>query len=312
MIKIIDPLGWGDNVRAIERIDACFTSAGLRCAAWLYRPTGPGPHPIVVLAHGFALTRHAGLDRYAGRFAAAGMAALVFDYRHFGASEGAPRELMDIGRQLVDWRVAIDYARSLDGIDPHRIALWGTSFSGGHVAAIAASDARIGAVISQVPYCGLGGRGRAPRPLFLARVLAAAVRDEVRSRLGLPPAYLPLAAEPGSGVFAPFVEAGALARLESLFPAARDWPNRFTPRVMLRLPGYRPFAAADRIACPWLVLVCDDDAITPADRAAALASRGARVEVRRFPIGHFEVYHGDWFDRAVAVQTEFLRRHLMP
>jgi len=36
------------------------------------------------------------------------------------------------------------------------------------------------------------------------------------------------------------------------------------------------------------------------------------MELRRFPVGHFEVYLGEWFERAVAVQTEFLRRHLLP
>jgi len=265
-----------------------------------------------VLAHGFAFTREARLDAYAQRFVAAGLAALVFDYRHFGDSDGQPRQLMDIGRQLADWRAAISHARSLDGIDASRVALWGTSFSGGHVAALAAADQRIAAVISQVPYSGLGGRGRLPRPVFLARMAAAAVRDEIRGRLGLAPAFLPLVAEPGSGVFAPFVEPGATTSLYELFPAGYAWANQFTPRIMLRLPGYRPFDTASLVRCPWLVLVCDDDAVTPADQAAALASRAPQMELRRFPVGHFEVYRGEWFERAVAVQTEFLRRHLMP
>ena len=295
----------------IARTEVGFLSAGLRCAAWLYRPAGPGPHPVVVLAHGFAFTRAARLDAYAERFVDAGLAALVFDYRHFGASEGQPRQLMDIDRQLGDWRAAISYVRSLDGIDADRVALWGTSFSGGHVAALAAADPRVAAVISQVPYSGLGGRGRLPRPVFLARMVAAAVRDEVRARLSRAPAYLPLVAEPGSEVFAPFVERGATAALLDLFPPGYGWPNRFTPRVMLRLPGYRPFETASRIGCPWLVLVCDDDTITPPGQAAALASRAPRMELHRFPVGHFEVYLGEWFERAVGVQTEFLRRHLL-
>ena len=271
-----------------------------------------GRPPIVVLAHGFAFTREARLDAYARRFLAAGFAVLVFDYRHFGDSQGQPRQLLDVGRQLADWRAAIGYARSLHGIDGDRVALWGTSFSGGHVAALAAADPGIAAVISQVPYSGLGGRGRLPRPVFLGRMVVAAVRDEVRGRLGLTPAFLPLVAEPGSGVFAPFVESGATASLQALFPAGYAWPNQFSPRVMLRLPRYRPFDTAEQIGCPWLVLVCDDDAVTPADQAAALASRAPRVEIRRFPVGHFEVYRREWFERAVAVQVEFLRRHLLP
>jgi len=88
------------------------------------------------------------------------------------------------------------------------------------------------------------------------------------------------------------VEPGATAALLDLFPPDYHWRNQFTPRVMLRLPRYRPFHTAHRIDCPWLVLVCDDDAITPADQAAALASRAPRMELRRFPVGHFEVYPG--------------------
>jgi len=144
--------------------------------SWAAGARGAGPWLCV--------SRDARLDAYAERFVAAGLAALVFDYRHFGASAGHPRQLMDIDRQLGDWRAAIAYARSLPGIDPDRIALWGTSFSGGHVAALAAADPRIAAAISQVPYSGLGGRGRLPRPVFLARMIAAAVRDKVRGRSG--------------------------------------------------------------------------------------------------------------------------------
>ena len=92
----------------------------------------------MVLAHGFGGVKEARLDAYAERFAAAGYAALVFDYRHFGDSGGEPRLLIDIGRQQADWRAAIAFARALEGVDGERIALWGTSFSGGHVIELAA------------------------------------------------------------------------------------------------------------------------------------------------------------------------------
>jgi alpha-beta hydrolase superfamily lysophospholipase len=65
----------------------------------------------VILAHGFGGTREARLWAFAERFRAAGIAALVFDYRHFGDSEGEPRQLLSISRQLDDWRAAIAFAR---------------------------------------------------------------------------------------------------------------------------------------------------------------------------------------------------------
>src|SRR5919112_5604737 len=98
---------------AFERSDATFDSGGWACAAWIYRPEGEGPWPAVVLAHGWSGVREQRLDAYAERFAAEGMVAIVFDYRHFGASEGLPRQLLDIGRQLEDWTAALAFTRSL-------------------------------------------------------------------------------------------------------------------------------------------------------------------------------------------------------
>src|SRR2546423_7564002 len=119
----------------MQRSDVTFQSGGTRCAAWLYRPAenGGSPTPCVILAHGFSGVRDQRLDAYAERFAQAGLTALVFDYRYFGDSDGEPRQLLDIRRQLEDWRAAITHARALEGVDPARIAIWGTSFSGGHV-----------------------------------------------------------------------------------------------------------------------------------------------------------------------------------
>src|SRR3712207_3531628 len=117
----------------MPREDVSFESGGTRCAAWLYRPHGGGPHPAIVMGHGPGGVRHMRLDAYAERFSAAGFVVLLFDYRHWGDSAGEPRQLLDIGRQLDDWRAAFRFARALDGVDVERVALWGTSFAGGHV-----------------------------------------------------------------------------------------------------------------------------------------------------------------------------------
>lgn len=301
----------GPRVTVIPRTDVTFDSAGLPCAAWLYRPSTAAPYPIVVLAHGFGLTREAKLDAYARRFVRAGYAALVFDYRHFGDSAGEPRELLDIDAQLDDWRAALAFVRGLPDIDRSRIALWGTSFSGGHVAAVAAEDRGLAALISQVPYSGLGGRGRVPDLGFLGRMVVAALRDELAGRRG-GAAHIPLVAEPGGQGFAAFVRPGALHGMLRLLPEGHRWTNRFTPRVTLRMPRYRPFDPADRISAPWLVLVCDRDSITPADQAAARASRAPRVQIRRLPYEHFEIYLGRAFEESVTAQLDFLAQHLGP
>jgi dienelactone hydrolase len=136
-----------------QREDIHIPSDGEQLAAYVYRPDSANRDvPCVVMAHGFSGTRDDGLPAYAEAFRAAGYAVVLFDFRHFGASSGQPRQLLDIERQIADYRAVVQWARQLDGVDPDRIVLWGTSFSGGHVLEVAATDARIAAVIAQVPF----------------------------------------------------------------------------------------------------------------------------------------------------------------
>jgi fermentation-respiration switch protein FrsA (DUF1100 family) len=77
------------------------------------------------MGSGISCVRDQGLDAFGERFAAAGIAALTFDYRHFGDSGGEPRSLMSARRQRDDFRAALAFARSLDWVDSGRVAIWG-------------------------------------------------------------------------------------------------------------------------------------------------------------------------------------------
>src|SRR5881409_2519134 len=179
------------------RLEVAFPSDSDSCRAWLFMPDAE-QCPLVILGHGLGATREFGLEPYARRFADAGIAALAFTYRHFGDSDGEPRQLLDIERQLGDWAAALAYARSLDGIDRERIALWGTSFGGGHVIEAAARDGAVAAVVSQCPFTdGLAGL-RAASPRSLARAVVPALRDELARVLHKPPVLVPLVGPHGS------------------------------------------------------------------------------------------------------------------
>lgn len=293
----------------MTRTDVEFLSHGLSCAAWLYRPDREGPLPLVVIAHGFSATRELRLDAYAERFREAGLAALVFDYRHFGASAGEPRQLLDIKKQHQDYEAALAYVRGLDWVDDQRLALFGSSFSGGHVLAVAARDGRVAAVISQCPFT--DGIATAPRlgAVNLVKATAAGLRDQLGALAGRAPQYMAAVGEPGS--FAAMTTAESKPGMDALIPEQTRWENRVAARITLRLASYRPGRRAPFISCPLLGCVCDRDSLAPADRTVALLSKAPLAEIKRYPIGHFEIYVGEWWERAVADQTEFLSRHLL-
>jgi fermentation-respiration switch protein FrsA (DUF1100 family) len=298
-----------ENGRLVRREDLVFRSGGLNCAAWFYRPAADRPLPCVVLAHGFDGVREQRLDAYAQRFAAAGFAALVFDYRHFGSSDGTPRQLFSNEAQLDDWRAAIAYARGREQVDPDAIALWGTSTSGGHVVQLAAEDPRIAAVVAQVPFAdGLAQLFFLPIAQGL-RLLWAGLRDRIGSLFGRPPLMIPASGQPGS--FAVITSPDALSGLAAITPPDSTWRNEVVARFTLTTSLYRPGRYAPRLGCPLLVCMADGDHLIAPRPALKMARSAPHGELRRYPYSHFGMYFGPGFDRAAADQAEFLRLHLL-
>jgi fermentation-respiration switch protein FrsA (DUF1100 family) len=297
-------------------LETTFTSNGATCAAWHLAGTGEAfetdsGRPCVVMAHGFGGTRDTGLLGYAEGFAAAGLDVLLFDYRGFGDSEGGPRQLVSYRRQRADYRAAIAAARKLDGVDPDRIVLWGTSYSGGHVVPVAVSDGRIAAALSLTPamdgLTALLAIARHGGPRRLLPLITNGLRDAFRSLTRRRPHYLPVVGEPGSA--AVITSPGAVEGYHAL--AGPTWRNQVTARTALEVAFNRPTRFASRVRFPLLVQIGDNDAVAPpaaAHRAADKAGRHATV--RTYPVDHFDVYDGQWQQQALADQLTFLRRHL--
>ena len=293
-----------------SRSDISFASCGQRCRGWLYLPEARGPHAVVVMAHGFGAVKEMGLDRYAERFAEAGYACLVFDYRHFGSSDGDPRQLLDIERQLQDWAASIAFVRSRDDLDGERLVLWGTSFAGGHAIAAGARDGSVAAVISQCPFTDGPASVRVMEFRTLLRVSWLALRDAVRSLLGRPPLLVSTAGEPGSVAMmtAPDVLQGYLG----LVPAGLEFRNEVAARIALHVLFYRPGRAAAKLPCPALFCVCEADSVAPAEATLRHVAKAPHGEIKRYPDGHFDIYVGEPFERVVADQLDFLQRQVLP
>jgi pimeloyl-ACP methyl ester carboxylesterase len=285
----------------MERQEIEFEVGGEACTAWLYPAAGAAATvPLVVMAHGLSGTRRDGLGPFAERFAAAGVAALLFDHRGFGDSAGEP-DLFDPRRQLEDWAQAIACARALPGIDPERIATFGSSMGGGNALAAAAADRRVAAAISQVPFLDLARQAHRSGPRVAVRVLAAAARGD----------HLPAVGQPHEAALinAPGAEAG----WRRVVAGGEDsrWRNRVSARWLLGLP-YRPARRAAGLHCPWLVCVGEDDRTARPGPAIAAARRAPLGELRTYPgVDHFDVYAGPAHEAVVRDQLEFLQRQLL-
>ncbi|MFZ5846011.1 MAG: alpha/beta hydrolase [Actinomycetota bacterium] len=291
----------------MSRRDVRFRSGDAECAAWLYLPDASGPAPVVVMGHGLGAIREMRLDAYAERFTAAGYACLVFDYRHFGASGGEPRQLLSVARELEDWRSAIACARTLPEVDGDRVAIWGSSLGGGHVIATAA-DVPVAAAIAQCPFTDGIASTLAIPPLTSLRVVARAVRDLVSTRRGGVPVTVPLAGDPGTTALMTARDArpGYLA----LVPEGVDFRNEAAARVAFDILRYRPGARARKVRCPLHVTITDKDTVAPARTTSRLVNKAPRAEVVHRPVGHFDIYDGEEFESVVADQIAFLHRHV--
>ena len=298
-------------LRTYVRHDVTFLSEGLECAAWLYRPDGVANPPIVVLAHGFAAFRELRLDAYAARFAQAGYAALVFDYRSWGASAGEPRRVLDIAAQHADWRAAVAFARSLDGVDATRVVGWGSSFGGGHVLDLAAHDRALAAAIVQVPHVTGPASAFAQAPTLVARLAFAAMRDQVGAWLGRPPRRVKSIGHPGE--VAMMTSPGAYDLVLRMAGDKRDEllaENDVAARIALRVPLYSPGRHITKITAPTLVQLAIHDDVTPYEKARKIVARIPKGEVKSYDCTHFEPYLDPHFEHIVTDQVAFLDRHV--
>lgn len=298
----------------MDRRDIAFDADGVTLRGWLYLPRGGKRRPAVVMCHGFSAVKEQYLDRFAEVFARAGLAALVYDNRNLGASDGAPRQEFDPWVQVRDLRHAVTFARSLGELDPARIGLWGTSYSGGHAIVAGAIDRRVACVVAQVPaISGAAARQRFIRPDFQSAIQAQLDADRAARFAGAAPAMLPVvAADPMAPCALPGQDGHAFFT-ESQRDRAPGWRNEVTLRTLEMAFEYEPGDYIARIApTPLLMIVADEDRLTATD--LALEAYGRAREPKRLvliPGGHFDPYLTQ-FDRASAAARDWFVEHLKP
>ncbi|MFC9498076.1 alpha/beta hydrolase [Streptomyces sp. NPDC056975] len=266
------------------------------------------------MAPGGGVTKEPGTDPFAARFHAAGFSVLAFDYRRFGESGGAPRQILDIEEQLADWRAAIARAATLPGVDPSRVAAWGFSASGGHIFQVAGRAPRLAAAIAQTPLAdGPVASRRAmayQTPWAMLRLTVRGLLDAAGGLVGRKPLLMPLAGPPGTVAMLTTPDGNEGDR--ALNPGNRypDWQQEVAARSALSLSFYRPGRQASKARCPLLVVVCDQDRSALPGPAVDAARRAPQAELVHLPGGHYAPFM-DAHEPAVEAELAFLQRHLL-
>ena len=299
---------------SLMRTDIEFDAAGVRLRGWLYLPAGPGPHPIVVMAHGFSAVKEMGLDDYAEVFGAAGLAALVYDNRNLGASDGEPRQEIDPIAQRRDYSHAITYASTLAAIDATRIGVWGTSYTGGLVIIAAALDRRIKCVVSQVPYLDALATNDLIMPLTgMADLQTMLDRERQALAAGAAPTRVPVCTDD------PKLPPSASGRRSWAYfnhyvaNGRAVWDNRITVRSLEYRLDYNAVSVIERVApTPLLMIVASEDDITPTRIALAAYSRAHDPKRLLLIPGHHYRPYIDEFTQSSAAARDWFVQHLMP
>lgn len=289
------------------REDVDFYSNGTRCSAWLYLPTVDGKRPVIVMAHGLGGVREMRLDAYAEKFASAGYACFLFDYRNFGASDGNKRQRINVKEQLADWNSAIDFIKKDDRLDGDKTLLFGSSFSGGHVIALSATRKDIAAAVSQCPYTDALATMGTISPLSAIKVAPVLIADLLSCITGYHPVMLKLADARGKAAIM------AVSDYKAFFkqiPEHSNFVNKAPARTLLEFLKYSPCRYTKDIECPIYYAVCLKDTLAPAKATIECARRSKNATIVEYDCGHFDIYVGEFFDRAIADYINFFNTHV--
>jgi fermentation-respiration switch protein FrsA (DUF1100 family) len=304
----------------MDRRDVEFDAEGVTLRGWFYPAADAdgaavdGPAATVVMSHGFSAVKEMYLDSFAEVFAAAGLNALVYDNRSFGASDGEPRQEIDPWAQVRDYRHAITYAIGLPEVDAARIGIWGSSYSGGHVLMVGAIDRRVKAVVAQVPMVSGHDNVRAlVRADLIAGFRSAFEGDRQNRYSGGAPAMVPVVSEnPMVAAALPTADSWQWFT-ETAADRAPSWRNEVTVRSVEMFTEYEPATYLPWISpTPLLMLVAREDHLTPAELAIAAFQRANEPrKLMIMPGGHFDAYVKG-FEASSSAARDWFTEHLSP
>src|SRR5947208_5838811 len=203
----------------------------------------------------------------------------------------------------------MSWVRNCRDVDGSRIAVWGSSFGGGHSITGASRHPELKAAVAQCPFTDGLASALALGPIESLKILPLVARDYASAVLRRPPAMIPLAGPPGS--VALMNAPDALPGYEALLPSDTTFRNEVAARVAPTIAAYRPGRSAKKIEFPILFCISDTDSVTPPAQTLRYARTAPRGERKCYDAGHFDFYLREPFEALVRDQAEFLSRQLL-
>jgi dienelactone hydrolase len=284
-----------------------FSCSGEKCAGLVYQPIGISDTPGIVMGFGFGMIKEIHAEDYAPRFAESGYTVLVFDYRRFGESAGLPRQGLYPLDQIEDYRCAVNYLKTLPGVDPNRICIWGTSFSGGHV-------------IMQLAFPQPGVKcGIAQVPNVYSYKTAISYAGSIEPYMELVEAFrdkycngsrdiIPIVSESGPSVIRSKEAFEYYTKKAMRFPGFK---NYITIDSLEKILLYSPGLYAHLVAKPIFILKARGDTTTPPEYIdEAAAEIKAEKEVMEVDSGHFDIYEEPLLSKIIDREISFMKRYL--
>jgi fermentation-respiration switch protein FrsA (DUF1100 family) len=293
------------------RTNVEFPAGDVTLRGWLFTPDDKtGPFPLVVGTHGFAAVKEQSLNEVGEALSQAGLMALIYDHRCLGESDGLPRGHIDPWAQIRDYRHAISFAETLETVDPNRIGVWGTSYSGAHAIVVAAVDKRVKAACAQVPM--IAGVDMLQRGMDSSAfyILLDQLDDERRRwARGEDPARLKVAALDLS-------EGPAFTTFRRSYNfyhhhKAPTWKNELTLMSLDLAVEYNPSAYIERLdTTPFQFVIAQDDIGTPTDfQLEAYGRIRGPKELVIIPGDHYTSYL-EFLPMAAGAAADFFSRQL--
>lgn len=295
------------------RRDISFISKGLKCSGWLYIPGGAEGSqraPVIVMAHGLSCVKEQILPDIADLFTEAGFVTMVFDYRYFGDSEGEPRNQIFPLEMVEDYRNAITWVSDQQEVDPQRIGIWGTSYSGGLVLYTGTFDKRAKAVVAQVPYTFSPEFQYAMAPSIWDSTSEFLLNDRIeRYRNGVIN-YMKVVAMEEEPCILPGKETYDF--FTSTQETAPNWQNQVTVESVEKMREFDPVNSIRLLSPTALLLIAaENDDLIPLDRVKAVYEKAQEPKAFSvLPIGHFEIYGEPWLSKAANKEIEWFKKYL--